>query len=121
MKKMKHIVVAILSLALAVGLCSTAFAQQPQTPMKAPAMEKPEKIMVKGKIAYAKSTGYIVRGEVPPGDFLIVNQDKRSLKSLMKKGTTLNIEGHLTVGADRLFIEKINGKAYSGAKMKGMQ
>jgi hypothetical protein len=120
MKKMQHIVIVILSLALAVGLCSTAVAQQ-QAPMKAPAMEKPEKIMVKGKIAYAKSTGYIVRGEVPPSDFLIVNQDKGSLKSLMQKGATLNIEGHLTIGADRLFIEKINGKAYSGAKMEGMQ
>ena len=121
MKKMKHIAIVILSLALAVGLCSTAVAQQPQAPMKAPAMEKAEKIMVKGKIAYAKSTGYIVKGEVPPSDFLIVNQDKSSLKSLMEKGATLNIEGHLTVGADRLFIEKIDGKAYSGAKMKDMQ
>jgi hypothetical protein len=120
MKKMKIVGIMILSLALAAGFASQAFAQQ-QAPMKAPAMEKPEKITVKGKIAYAKSTGYIVRGEVPPGDFLIVNQDKRSLKSLMEKKTTLNIEGHLTVGADRLFIEKIDGKAYSGAKMKGMQ
>jgi hypothetical protein len=121
MKNMKHIGIVILSLALAVGFYATAVAQQPQSPMKAPAMEKPEKIMVKGKIAYSKSTGYVVRGQVPPGDFLIVNQDKPALESLMKKGKTLNIEGHLTVGADRLFVEKIDGKAYSGAKMKGTQ
>jgi hypothetical protein len=34
----------------------------------------------------------------------------------MNSGKTVTIEGHYTIGADHLFIEKIDGKQYQGAK-----
>ena len=81
-------------------------------------MEKAEKVNVKGKIGYM-SSGYFLKGENPPYIYLIVNQNKPVLKDLMKKGKTVSVEGHLSMGADQLVIEKIDGKAYSSGKMKG--
>ena len=73
------------------------------------------KVTIKGKIAYIKSTdAYIVQGEAPPDVLFIVNQDPKLLEELVKSEKTVIIEGHYTIGADHLFIEKIDGKAYQG-------
>jgi len=39
----------------------------------------------------------------------------------MKKGKVIRIVGHLTIGADHLFIEKINGTSYRGDGKAGAQ
>ena len=73
------------------------------------------KVAVKGKIGYMKSaSAFIIQGEAPPDELFIVNEDPKLLEELMKSGKTVTIEGHYTIGADHLFIEKIDGKAYRG-------
>ena len=73
------------------------------------------KVTVKGKIEFMQALGgYFVMGEDPPGEYMIVNQDQKLLENLKKAGKTVIIEGHYTIGADHLFIEKIDGKAYRG-------
>ncbi len=62
------------------------------------------------------SAGYYVQGEDPPGELLIVNPNAKQLASLMKKGNTVKIEGYRTISADRLFVEKIDGKKYHGVR-----
>lgn len=94
----------------------TGFAQV-QTPKEggASSPQQMQKITVKGKIAYMKNLGgYYVNGEDPPGEYMVVNMNTKVLKKLMKSGKTVTIEGHLTIGADHLFIEKIDGKKYIG-------
>ena len=75
-----------------------------------------EKVLVKGKVVYTKNLGYYVNGEDPPGDLMVENQNIKVLKKLMKSKKTVTIEGHLTTGADNLFIEKIDGRKYSVKK-----
>ena len=52
-------------------------------------------------------------GEDPPGAFFIVNPDPKLLEELYKSGKPITIDGHLTIGADHLFIERIDGKSYT--------
>lgn len=69
---------------------------------------------MKGKIDYMENLGgYFVRGEEPPEEYFIVNQDPKLLEELMKSRKTVTIEGHSTIGADHLFIEKIDGQPYA--------
>jgi hypothetical protein len=118
MEKTKRILVAMLALMLTIGFSEAiSLAQQPaasekSAPVKHDTMER---IIVKGKIVNrAAFGGYYVQGEDPVGEFFIVNQNARVLKSHMTKGKAIKIEGRLTISADHLFIEKINGKKYSG-------
>jgi hypothetical protein len=72
-------------------------------------------VTVKGTIGYMKSARtYIVQGETPPGEYFVVNENPQVLDELMKRGKTVTIEGHYTIGADHLFIESIDGKVYRG-------
>ena len=124
MKKTKRILVAMLALALAVGLSAAiCAAQQPTAPEKsAPTKsEAKDRIVVKGKIAQMGSAGYYVQGEDPPDALIIDNPNAKQLKSLMKKGNTVKIEGYRTIGADHLFVEKINGKKYHGDTKSAVQ
>jgi hypothetical protein len=73
------------------------------------------KIIIKGKIA-SFGDRYYVLGQNPPGEFLIENENSKVLGALLKEGKILTVEGHTTLGADLLFIEKINGKKYFAAK-----
>jgi hypothetical protein len=117
MEKTKRILVTVLALVLAIGLSAVmSMAQQPPAKEKtAPAKpEVKERIVIKGKITEMKSAGYCVQGEDPPEVFIIVNQNAKQLQGLMKKGTTVKVEGYTTVSVDRLFIEKIDGKKYRG-------
>jgi hypothetical protein len=49
---------------------------------------------------------------------VIVNPEPAVLDKLVKEGKKVQIEGRLTIGADQLFIEKINGKQSSPEKQK---
>ena len=94
----------------------TGCAQQPAQGPSTDVMKlQGEKVTIKGKIGYMINLKtYIVRGEAPPDVLFIVNQDPKLLEELMKSEKTVIIEGYYTIGADHLFIEKIDGKAYQG-------
>ena len=72
-------------------------------------------VTVTGKIGYTKGAStYVVQSEAPPDEVFFVNADPKVLEELMKSGKTVTIEGHYTIGADHLFIERIDGKVYRG-------
>jgi len=124
MKKTKRMLVTILALVLAIGLSAAICAAQQPTATGKSAPTKPEaknRIVVKGKIAQMGSVGYYLQGEDPASEFIIVNPNEKKLKSLMKKGNTVKIEGYTTIGADRLFVEKIEGKKYQGDSKSAVQ
>jgi hypothetical protein len=101
----------ILSLLLIGAVACSGVSQQP---MATPKIEG-TKVTVKGKIDYMKNLGgYIVSGENPPSTFFIVNQNPKVLEELFKSQKGITIDGHLTIGTDHLFIEKIDGQPYRG-------
>ena len=72
-------------------------------------------VTVTGKIGYMQGArAYVVQGEAPPDELFIVNPDPTVLDDLRKSGKTVTVEGHYTIGADHLFIEKIDGNVYRG-------
>ena len=114
-----------LLLVVAVGLLMTAFVAnaclaQQEAPSQAPAKqtETMQKTVIKGKIAFGGSMGYYIQGVDPGHEFMITNQNPALLKKLMKSKKVLTIEGHYDMGADRLFVEKIDGKPYKAAAAK---
>ncbi len=54
--------------------------------------------------------------QTPHEEFKIVNENKEILGELAKQGKVMKIEGSLPQGAYFLFIEKIDGKDYTGGK-----
>jgi hypothetical protein len=101
---------------IVAALSIVGCAQRPvQSPTTGVMKLEGTKVTVKGKIGYMKSvSAYVIHGEAPPDELFIVNPDPKILETLMKSGKTVTIEGHYTIGADHLFIEKIDGKAYQG-------
>lgn len=74
-----------------------------------------EKVTIQGKIAFMeKLGGYYIQSEGLSGEFIIDNPDPIFLGELFKSQKTLLIEGHYTIGAEHVFIEKIDGKSYRG-------
>ena len=60
--------------------------------------------------------GYVVQALVPAGSFgqyLIVNPDDRSLRSLAKSGDIVTVQGMLTGGSLLLLVQTIDGKHLS--------
>jgi hypothetical protein len=107
MKRATLVTLVALVLAVAASICIHRGA--------ATAQDEAQTITVTGKIQYMKNLGgYFFMGEDPPGAFIIVNKNTTLLKRLMKTNETITIDGHLTLGADYLFIEKVNGKKYRG-------
>ncbi len=107
--KKHRLVGIILALTLGVSLAFAGCAQRQVQTLEG------TKVTVKGKIGYMKSVStYVIQGEAPPDELFIVNQNPKLLEELMKSGKTVIIDGHYTIGADHLFIEKIDGKAYQG-------
>jgi len=101
----------ILSLMVIATVACSGVSQQPTA---TPRIEG-AKVTVKGKIDYMKNLGgYIVIGENPPSTLFIVNQDPKVLEELFKSQKDITIDGHFTIGADHLFIEKIDGQPYRG-------
>ena len=105
------LVLLIITVFASVG-CAQRTTQSPSTGVM---KQESTKVTVKGKIDYMKNSGvYVVRGEAPPDALFIVNQDPKLLERLVKSEKTVTIEGHYTIGADHLFIEKIDGQPYVG-------
>jgi len=112
----KRLTRTIMVLSFITLFATVACAQRPaQSPSTGVMKLEGTQVTVKGKIGYMKSSStYIIRGEDPLDELFIVNPDPILLETLMKSGKTVTIEGHYTIGADHLFIEKIDGKAYQG-------
>ena len=73
------------------------------------------KVTLTGKIGFMKNLdAYVVKGENPPDQCFVVNPNNKVLEELYKSQKTITIVGHYTIGADHLFIEKIDGKPYKG-------
>ena len=72
-----------------------------------------DRIVLKGKVDYMKMLGgYFIKGENPPGEFMIVNKNDKVFEKLMKSKNTIKIEGTLK-GGEWVTVEKINGKKYT--------
>jgi len=111
MMKRKMLSIAVSLVVLASFVAAAAFAQGPS------AGKDMQKVVLKGKIGYQENAGgFYIIGENPPAKVFIVNQDKKLLEKLKLKGKQLTIEGHYTISADQLVVEKIDGKAYTGGK-----
>ena len=110
----RRLLLIVLSLAFAASAAGPALAGGPAKDQGFNPSEMGQPVVVKGKIAFMKNLGgYIVNGEDPFGEFMIVNQDAQWLEKLLKNGKRVTIEGRLR-GAEFLFIEKIDGKPYRG-------
>jgi hypothetical protein len=112
----KRLMRTIMVLSFITLFVTVACAQRPaQSPITGVMKLEGTKVTIKGKIGYMKSiNAYVVQGETPPDELFIVNPDPKLLEELMKSGKTVNIEGHYTIGADHLFVERIDGQTYRG-------
>jgi hypothetical protein len=103
-KVMVFVALSLLVAALAVPAC---VAQITTT------KEGVNKIVLKGKVDHMQMLGgYFIKGEDPPGEFMIVNKNDKVFEKLMKSKKTIKIEGTLK-GAEWVTVEKINGKKYT--------
>ena len=110
----RKLLLIFLSLAFAASIAGPALAGGPAKEQSLNPSEMGQPVVVKGKIAFMKNLGgYVVNGEDPFGEFMIVNQNVQLLGTLVKNGKKVAIEGRLR-GAEFLFIEKIDGKPYRG-------
>lgn len=97
-----------------VAACSSTGLKQAETtePAGSP-------IIVKGKIAFMESLGgYYILGDVPTGEFFIMNDNPKVLGELYKSGRIVTIEGRIVRGAEYLLIEKIDGQPYRGEQIQ---
>lgn len=118
MKSKKVWLSLMMSLLMVAWVSSLAFSQAvTQEPGPAGQPQEGPKVTIEGKILYMKSFGgYIVVSETPHEEYKIINENAKVLGDLATKGKPAKIEGRLPRGAYLLFIEKIDGKAYKGAK-----
>ena len=114
--KVKRLPRTIIVLSVVALFAALACAQRPaQSTSTGAVKSEGTKATFKGKIGYMNTTQtYMIRGEDPPDEVFIVNENPKVLEELMKSGKTVTIEGHYTIGADHFFIEKIDGKPYHG-------
>ncbi len=111
----------LLSAFICLAIMSFGAILPAQTPQKGPGsgayMNKGQKVTVQGKILFMKTLGgYFVKGENPSQEMIIVNQNPKVLDKFYKSGKKVTVEGYLTIGAEHLFVERIDGVKYSGAK-----
>ncbi len=113
-KKIMCPVLILFLLALAANFCFAGGPALEKGSVKA-TMEQP--IVVKGRIDYVQRVDqFFVRGDgPPPTDLMVVNPNPKILNQFIKTGKAVSVQGRLSGGADLLFIEKIDGKIYSGA------
>jgi hypothetical protein len=113
MTKRNIILLMILAFSLLFCAASIGLAQDAASGKDTP------QVTITGKIGYMESLGgYYVMGEDPPSELFIVNKNQKMLKKLKNSGKKHTIKGYLTIGADHLMIEKIDGKKYSADKPK---
>ncbi len=72
-------------------------------------------ITAKGTIKHLGGQFFLSSPEVKDS-LLIMNPDAKLLDDLAKSGRTVTIQGRLPMGADALFIDKIDGKPFPGGK-----
>jgi hypothetical protein len=107
MMKKSVVILSVSILLLILFVTGAAFAQG------AAANKDVQKVTMKGKIRYnEQSKVYSVVSDNPPDEVFVVNPNNKVLDKLKKSGKMVTIEGHYTIGADHLKIEKINGKKY---------
>ena len=112
-RRLIYITIALLALSLVAGIGCAQKSVQGQGAASA----KPEgpAFTVKGKIEYWKNINdYVIIGEEPPRTYYIVNQAPKIMEKSFKSKKIITIEGRRTMGADNLFIERIDGQAYRG-------
>jgi hypothetical protein len=114
----KGLIRIILSLSIITIVACSGFAQQkPQGQTPEGKASESATILVIGKIEYLQSEGgYFIRGDHPYARiFKIANQNPDVLEPLLKIGNKhVYVDGRLTAGTNILFIEKIEGKPYTG-------
>ena len=113
----KNIMSAVVILFLVAITASFSFAGGP-APEKGSAKTKMEQaVVLKGRIDYIQQVDqfFVRSAEMPPTDLMVVNPNQKILNQIFKSGKTVTVHGRLSGGADLLFIEKIDGKAYTGA------
>jgi hypothetical protein len=112
----KKVTRIILVLAVIALFATVACAQRPaQSPNTGGMTQGGSTVTIKGKIDYNKNLGgYFVMGENPAREYFIMNDNPKVLGGLHKSGKLITIEGRIVKGAEYLFIEKIDGKAYKG-------
>ena len=104
-KNLLQIVLFVFCITLCISACNT---QQPTEKKDASSS-----FTFTGTIRFMERTNsYLAVSDVPPGEYIIVNQEPQILGELAKSGKTIKVEGYTTVGADQLFIEKIDDKKY---------
>ena len=107
----RRLIQIILSLLFITMVACSTVGQKPAETMKPEGIP----ITIKGKIDYMKNLGgYFVLGDVPAREYFIENQDLKLLEALYKSGKIVTIEGRIVRGAEYLFIDKIDGKPYTG-------
>ncbi len=91
--------------------------QKPATPSTA-MQTKASTETIQGTVDFMERLGgYFIRGQNPGGEFFIVNQNPKVLKGLKESGKTVTVQGYITnQGAEYFFIQKIDGKKYTGSK-----
>ncbi len=103
---------------LVPALMAGAGASQGPAPQIAAKQTKAPSETIQGTIDFMERLGgYFIRGQNPGGEFFIVNQNRKVLKALKESGKTVTIQGYITnQGAEYFFIQKIDGKKYTGSK-----
>jgi hypothetical protein len=114
--KGKRIFGLLLSMMFLLALAGNGAAREPY-PVGGSGGEKKEgpAITAKGTIKHLGGQFYLASPEVKDS-LLIMNPEAKLLDDLSKSGRTVTIQGRLPMGADALFIDKIDGKAYPGGK-----
>jgi hypothetical protein len=111
--------ILILNLLVAVVLAATGVCQgageKPYCPPKTSEMPT---VSFKGKVVYdQRSYNYMFHQQEPPKAVLfILNNNYDELKALAAKQQNITVEGFLPMGADHLFIYKIDGKKFGKCK-----
>jgi hypothetical protein len=111
-------------LLLSVSLCLALVAVAANVPAQTQKGSSPdvikgqgEKVTMHGKIEFMKTMGgYFLNTENPHQEMIIVNQNPKMLEGFQKSGKKVTVKGHLTTGAEFLFIESIDGKPYKAEK-----
>src|SRR5512147_3156616 len=107
MTKKRMLLLSVSVLVTLLFLAGTVFAQGPA------AKKEIQKVTMKGTIGYnEQSKVYYIVSENPPDQVFIVNPKRKVLDRLKKSRKRVTIQGHYTMGADHLAIDKINGKKY---------
>jgi hypothetical protein len=104
----------ILAVVLSLALTGPVLAQMPKVgQIQAPTASKHKPFTITGKITKAPYA-YIIRVQMPPERFAVMNPNPKVLDRLVKSGKTVTVEV-VSIMGDNVKIQKIDGKPYKGA------